>query len=49
MIEGFKKIFCNHKYELVRIWIDRNNQGLSTGEERVYMCKKCGKLKKINY
>ena len=47
MINWIRKLFCTHDYKLTRVWLDKNKQGLNTGEERVYMCKKCMKIKRI--
>ena len=52
MIEFFKKLFCNHRYELVdqvqhmyRIC----GNWKPCGTEKIYICKKCGKVKRIKY
>ena len=49
MVSWFKKLFCNHDYEYINKWEVFNNSGQRIREERVYLCKKCMKLKKIKY
>lgn len=39
----FKNIFCKHEY------IFRTKKEWYTYDEEIYICKKCGKVKKTKY
>lgn len=52
MLEFFKKIFCKHDYQKYKnynvetFWSDYDNLPYKEEHITIFICKKCGKVKK---
>lgn len=42
-----KKLFCKHDYQFVQSLICNNKKGLPINSINIYICTKCGHIKKV--
>lgn len=48
MVNFIKQLFCSHNYKEVERYEIKNFFNYTTGFCHVYICEKCGSVKKVN-